>query len=215
MVKITRGSSDNLIIAFPCHPTYIKQIKSLKGSFWHPNGKYWSIPYSDFVIDKIISIFKSENIDLDPSLKASNFEDLKRELTFRKYSPKTIKAYLYYNKNFLESAKKTSQQIRENDIKNYLFHLANERKVSTSILNGAINALKFYYGTILKKKFIYEVKRPRKDKKLPVVLNNNEVSKILSSPSNIKHKAILMLVYPVRNYFEAKNLTYLLLFLRA
>ena len=48
---------------------------------------------------------------------------------------------------------------------------------------------------MLKKKFVYEIKRPRKDKKLPVVLNQEEVAKILSSIDNIKHKAILMLVY--------------------
>jgi len=34
-----------------------------------------------------------------------------------------------------------------------------------------------------------------KDKKLPVVLSQEEVFKILSSVENIKHKAILMLVY--------------------
>jgi site-specific recombinase XerD len=62
-------------------------------------------------------------------------------------------------------------------------------------LNQAINALKFYYGSMLKKKFLYEIKRPRKDKKLPVVLSQEEVAKILSSIDNIKHKAILMLVY--------------------
>lgn len=55
--------------------------------------------------------------------------------------------------------------------------------------------MKHYYGTILKKKFIYEVKRPRKDKKLPVVLSQEEVAKILTSLENVKHKAILMLVY--------------------
>ncbi|MDI6775981.1 MAG: tyrosine-type recombinase/integrase [Syntrophales bacterium] len=60
----------------------------------------------------------------------------------------------------------------------------------------AINAVKFYYGTMLKKKFLYEIKRPRKDKKLPVVLSKEKVAKILSSVDNIKHKAILMLVYP-------------------
>ena len=42
---------------------------------------------------------------------------------------------------------------------------------------------------------MYEIKRPKKDKKLPVVLSQEEVSKILSSVENIKHKAILMLVY--------------------
>lgn len=48
---------------------------------------------------------------------------------------------------------------------------------------------------MLKKKFLYEIKRPRKDKKLPVVLSKGEVAKILSSIDNIKHGAILMLVY--------------------
>ncbi len=77
----------------------------------------------------------------------------------------------------------------------FRFHLADDRGMSASTLNSAINALKFYYGNVLKKKFIYEVKRPRKDKKLPVVLNKEEIAKILSVPSNIKHKAILMLIY--------------------
>ena len=49
-----------------------------------------------------------------------------------------------------------------------------------STLNSVINALKFYYGTVLKKKFIYEVKKPRKDKKLAVVLGKEEVFKIPS-----------------------------------
>lgn len=37
----------------------------------------------------------------------------------------------------------------------YLYHLANDRKVPTSTLNNAINALKFYYGEVLKRRFVY------------------------------------------------------------
>jgi site-specific recombinase XerD len=48
---------------------------------------------------------------------------------------------------------------------------------------------------MLKKKFVYEVRRPRKDKKLPIVLSKEEVAKILSSVDNIKHRAMLMLAY--------------------
>jgi len=73
--------------------------------------------------------------------------------------------------------------------------LVDQREVSTSTLNTAINALKFYYGGVLKKRFAYEIKRPKKDKKLPVVLSQEEVFKILSAVNNIKHKAILMLIY--------------------
>jgi len=69
------------------------------------------------------------------------------------------------------------------------------REVATSTLNTALNALKFYFGEVLKPRFVYVIKRPTKDKKLPVVLSHEEVSQILSSVNNIKHKAILMLMY--------------------
>jgi len=135
---------------------------------------------------------------MNPSVNRNSgklFEDLRKEMVSRKYSPKTIKAYIHYNKNFLNFTGRKPDNITERDVKDYLFHLVEKKQVATSTLNSAINAMKFYYGTILKKNFIYELKRPRKDKKLPVVLSKEEVSKILSAVSNIKHRSILMLTY--------------------
>ena len=119
----------------------------------------------------------------------------RRELVSRKYSYKTVKTYLYFNKNFLNYAGKSPSEISESDVKNYLLYLAEVKNSATSTLNQAINALKFYHGSMLKRKFIYEIKRPRKDKKLPAILSKQEVASILSSVENIKHKAILMIVY--------------------
>ena len=85
--------------------------------------------------------------------------------------------------------------MENDDVKDYLFHLVEEKEVSTSTLNIAVNALKFYYGEVLKRRFAYGIKRPKKDKKLPVVLSQEDVSRILSSVTNIKHKLILMLMY--------------------
>jgi len=107
------------------------------------------------------------------------FEDLRRELISRKYSNTTVKAYMYYNSDLLIFAHKSPSDINESDIKDYLFYLAEEKQSATSTINQAINALKFYYGIILKKKFLYEIKRPRKDKKLPIVLSKEEVGCIL------------------------------------
>jgi site-specific recombinase XerD len=123
------------------------------------------------------------------------FEDLRRELISRKYSYKTVKGYIYYNNDFLNFVNKKPSEINDSDIKDYLLYLAEKKQSATSTLNQAINALKFYYGAMRKKKFIYEVKRPRKDKKLPVVLSKEEVAKILNAVDNIKHKAILMIAY--------------------
>lgn len=48
---------------------------------------------------------------------------------------------------------------------------------------------------MLKKKFVSQVKRPLKDKTLPVVLSKKEVAKIASALDNLKQKGILMLIY--------------------
>ncbi len=128
-------------------------------------------------------------------ITSHDFEDLRRELLSRKYSYKTVKGYIYYNKDFLNFSGKESSAITDNDIKDYLLYLAEERQSATATLNQAINALKFYYGAMLKRKFLYDIKRPKKDKKLPVVLSKEEISKILRAVDNLKHTAILMIVY--------------------
>ena len=135
------------------------------------------------------------NLKTDSEKSPHNFDDLKRELLSRKYSYRTVKGYLYYNREFLNFIGKSPSEINDEDIKKYLVYLSEERQSATSTLNQAINALKFYYGSMLKRKFVYEVRRPRKDKKLPVVLSKEEVAKIINSVDNLKHKTILMLTY--------------------
>jgi len=48
---------------------------------------------------------------------------------------------------------------------------------------------------VLKREFVYRIRRPKKDKKLPIVLSREEVSQIISSIINIKHKTIIILIY--------------------
>jgi site-specific recombinase XerD len=124
-----------------------------------------------------------------------NLEFLRGELVSRKYSYKTVKGYIYYNRDFLDFMDKEPSEVNDDNIKDYLLYLAEEKESATATINQAINALKFYYGAMLKRKFLYEIKRPRKDKKLPEVLSKEEVSRIINGTANIKHKAILMTIY--------------------
>jgi site-specific recombinase XerD len=59
-----------------------------------------------------------------------------------------------------------------------------------------INAIKFYYEKVLhgKRKF-YFIERPRREKTLPTVLNQEETVRLLKSVENIKHKCMLMFAY--------------------
>ncbi len=195
-IRIGKDASGRITVGLPYNPDHIAKIKTIKGYRWHPEGKYWSFPLNDNVVERLLSIFEGESIDIDPSLQSlREFEDLRRELVSRKYSAKTIKAYVHYNEEFLRFIRKNPMEVASEDVKAYLVYLADKKNSSASTLNSAINALKFYYGGILKRNFAYEVKRPKKDRKLPVVLSGEEVSRLLSSVASVKHKAILMLTY--------------------
>jgi len=69
----------------------------------------------------------------------------------RKYSRRTVKLYLHYNKEFLKFSNKTPYQVSNEDVRDYLYYLAEKKNASASTLNIAINALKFYYGEVLKR----------------------------------------------------------------
>ena len=190
-VKIEFGKDNKVIIRIPYDQALIRKIKTIFGRRWNPQGKYWEVPYSNGLIAKLQN-FLGENFVIDPCFYLIPFQ---KELSIRKYSRRTIKSYTRINRDFLLFSGKKPEDVENEDIKKYLYYMVERKKVVTSTLNIVINALKFYYGEVLGKKFIYEVKRPKKDKKLPVVLSRKEVTKILKSPSNIKHRAILTLVY--------------------
>ena len=190
-VKIEAGRNNRVVIRVPYNRESTKKVKSISGRRWNPEGKYWEIPYSEDIMSKRQVLF-GENIVIDPYFYLI---PLQNELMIRKYSRKTIKSYIRYNRDFLLFVGKKPEEVKNEDIKKYLFYMIERKKVSTSTLNIIINALKFFYGEILNKRFIYEVKRPKKDRKLPVILAKDEVYKILNAPSNIKHRAILTLIY--------------------
>jgi site-specific recombinase XerD len=123
------------------------------------------------------------------------FDCLKKELEIRNFSPKTVKAYLYYNVDLVKYCQKDPTAIKEQDIKDYLWYLLEERKVSGSTARLAINAIKFYYRQVKKRRFSFYYRLPKAEKKLPVVLSKQEVARLLEQPKNIKHRLILSLMY--------------------
>ncbi|MCU0679193.1 MAG: site-specific integrase [Planctomycetes bacterium] len=120
---------------------------------------------------------------------------LEQEMRIRNFSRKTIQAYLYYNKELLRFANyKSPLEITGEDIKGYLDFLISNNK-SRSTIDVAINAIKFYYGSILERKIIYKIIRPKKEKSLPVILSKAEVKSMIAATGNLKHRLMLMVLY--------------------
>ena len=126
--------------------------------------------------------------------KRDPFYNLERELKIRGLSRKTIKAYLLYNRIFIEWVKKSPRDVGQEDVKRYLEHLVDHGSAA-STGNVAINALKFYYSQILRRKFFFDIKHAKKSKYLPTVLSKDEAKRLLACIKNAKHYCIAALLY--------------------
>lgn len=119
-----------------------------------------------------------------------------KKLELKKYANNTVKTYVscfedfmnYYNTSDIDN-------LDENDVRNYLGHLVKLSR-SDSYINQSINSIKFYYETVLgMPNRFYSIERPRKSKKLPIVLSKTDVLSIIGHANNLKHKCIISLLY--------------------
>jgi site-specific recombinase XerD len=122
-------------------------------------------------------------------------EKLEEEMRARKYSPKTVMAYIFYNQDLCRHLQKLPESITPEDIKNYLAHQNKTRNLSASTMNLALSAFKFFYSTILKHDIARNQRRPRQDSKLPVILSKEEIKATIGAKKNLKHRLLLMIAY--------------------
>jgi len=117
---------------------------------------------------------------------------LKKEMLRRNYSSKTIKTYLDCVKQFLKTYKGEIRKISKSDVKDYLEQLEDK---TGSTKNVHLSALIFLMKHILNKNFVSKIKYSRMPKTLPVVLSREEISLLINSIDNEKHKLIVKLLY--------------------
>jgi integron integrase len=113
----------------------------------------------------------------------SEFLDHVREtIRTNQFSYSTEKSYVNWIYRFIIfHGKKHPSEMGEEQIGMFLTHLANERKVSASTQNQALNALVFLYNKVLKMSLEgVDFQRARIGKRLPVVLSREETQLVIS-----------------------------------
>ena len=115
-----------------------------------------------------------------------------KTLTNKNYSQRTIETYSCYLSKFLETTNKNPYHITTSEIKAYLL---NRSYSSVSKQNQVIGALKLFAKYILNKKDIHlnKIERPKKENKLPLVIDSDYIKETINNISNLKHKAIITL----------------------
>lgn len=89
-----------------------------------------------------------------------------------------------------------SSHIFKAEIESFIAMLITRHNISETKQNLMINAVKFYYEKVLgMPREYYDIQRPKQSKELPNVLSFQDVQKLINTPSNVKHKAMLCLIY--------------------
>lgn len=117
-------------------------------------------------------------------------EQFIREMKNRNYSRNTIRIYSIHIKHFLEFGARTSHD-PEARISVFL-----EKKISTNEQRRlAWSAISLFYKLVLRKDCPYTLDKVRTRKRLPDILSNEEVLKILKCITNRKHHLIISTLY--------------------
>lgn len=123
--------------------------------------------------------------------------EAEKELKLRHYSQNIMRTYLHYLKLFFYNFPESKvSNVSKDEIRDFLIDCIENNNYSHSAVSQYVNSIKFLYEKVLKQpRTVYDLPRPRKPKTLPKVMSRKEVKAMLAVVSNIKHKAILHVLY--------------------
>jgi len=116
------------------------------------------------------------------------------ELTYRNYSPRTVKNYTRCLKEYFVSKEHDLGIQNEEHIKQFLAKKQSQGKAPQTI-HLYLNAIKFFYRDVLKNPQELRLKFSKRSKKLPVILSRKEICQLIENIKNSKHKLIILLAY--------------------
>ena len=118
------------------------------------------------------------------------------EMRVRNFAQATIDAYTYHVDKFERHFGKSVTELGTEEIHQYQLHLVDVKKVSWSQFNQAVCGLRFLYEITLGKPWtIRHIPFGKRPKKLPTVLGDEEVRRLLGCVLYLKHRMVLTVCY--------------------
>ena len=118
------------------------------------------------------------------------------ELQRRNYSPNTIRPYLYAVEDFARYFGKSPDKLGQEDLRQYQLHLLNDCKLTVETIVGRIAALRFFFVKVLRRPYReIDLVYPKRPERLPIILSEEEVARLIESANSSYHRVILMTLY--------------------
>jgi len=207
-------TEDRIYIKFRFNPEVIALIKTLDKYYWHPGRKIWSIKGGKknhwmFVKVMLANNFKPIAKDIyhtietkskqNPSKPKSTDLPLKlvNYMVLKSYSPRTMKIYKDHLIVFLNHWKEDElNDLSSERITEFVHSVISTSNYSRSYQNQMINAIKLYLRVMQNRKLdALDLPRPKKERKLPVVLSRDEIKLIITQTYNLKHRTVISIIY--------------------
>lgn len=118
------------------------------------------------------------------------------DMELRNLSPETIRSYVFQVAQFAKHFQKSPDLLGPAEVREYQLFLLREKKYARSTLKQVVAALRFFYRTTLgRQQNLEQLRYGKREKRLPEVLNKDEVLALFSSTRNLKHRTVLMTLY--------------------
>lgn len=216
---------DVVFFRFAKDDKLIAIVKSLGQAKWSKTNGCWYLPASEFNLHNTFLAFKGiawldykgvlapkadpNEVDWKPAqrkqwVKAKPSEEnlrlissFKKWLEHKRYSHNTIKSYsdmLSMLAGYLGD--KSLGELTNHDVLDFVYDVLVEHGYSFTSQNHLVSGIKLFFKQIVGTQLdIDKLERPKREYKLPNVLSKEEVKLILEAHGNLKHKAMLSMIY--------------------
>ena len=118
------------------------------------------------------------------------------DMQLRGLAARTQQSYVAAVEGLAKYHGKSPAELSEGELRGYLLYLKNEKRVSASTCSQVLSALKFLYQQTLRQQWpILDFAKPVREKKLPVVLSQAEMVKVLSQVRQAHYRVCLSTIY--------------------
>src|SRR5260370_5112970 len=118
------------------------------------------------------------------------------ELQRRNYAQNTVRAYIHAVEDFAKYFHRSPDRLGPEHIREYQVHLFRDCKLSPGTIEGRTAALRFLFVNTLRRPYLPDhIPFPKRHRRLPTVLSQEEVARLIASAQNLMHRTMLMLLY--------------------
>ena len=213
------NNSNQILIQFDYDNALINLVRTLPKAKWSKTLRSWYIENNPANLKAVFSVFKnvafvnSKALFEKPKAKLKQFPKARvRQLSMphknllngfylylkgKRYSQSTVDTYSFFLADFIDFYNtKDLNTLTIRDVENYIERVFIARNYAISTQRQFISAIKlfiaYYPNTQIDN---LKLTRPKKSKILPNIISQNEVIDLLRCTKNLKHRAILALLY--------------------